>query len=276
MTLSERNIFLETAIFFCAAVIIYIVVSSFSIIPFYQEMDEGIRRPAYLFQMISGLLSGNSFLAVHAILTLAALFSLITIIIIFFFFERTHSPEIPYIALFVISFSFEALRLILPLHLIYHFPNIYLIIVTRILYFARFFGIFSLFTAGVCAAGLEIQKTRNAIIVITVAALAITIRVPIDVLAWDTSLNMVNGFSSMFRIIELSVFITTMISFLVAAKNRGSREYIYIAVGVMISLAGRSILLGTDNWIGPVPGIVLLSFGTWLICSKLHKIYLWL
>jgi putative Mn2+ efflux pump MntP len=67
-----------------------------------------------------------------------------------------------------------------------------------------------------------------------------------------------------------------MISFFIAAKSRGSGEYVSAAVGVMLALIGRHLLLGTDNWIGAVQGILLLSYGTWLICSRVHKIYLWL
>jgi cytochrome c biogenesis protein CcdA len=80
----------------------------------------------------------------------------------------------------------------------------------------------------------------------------------------------------MFRLIELVVFVTTILSFLIASKNRDSREYTHAAIGVLLVMIGRNFLLGTDNWIGIVPGILLLSFGTWLLCSKVHKIHLWL
>jgi hypothetical protein len=34
-------------------------------------------------------------------------------------------------------------------------------------------------------------------------------------------------------------------------------------------------LLFTDTWLSPSAGIIFLSFGTWLVCTYLHKIYLW-
>jgi hypothetical protein len=166
--------------------------------------------------------------------------------------------------------------LILPLQQIFIFSSFYVSISSRGLLFARYFGIFSLFTASICAAGLEVQKTRNVLFIIIIAALIITVSVPINVLNWDTSLNIINGYVSIFRMTELAVLLTTMISFFIAAKFRDSKEYIYVAVGSMLALIGRNILLNTDNWIGPLPGIFLLSFGTWFLCSKLHKIHLWL
>ncbi|MCL2759390.1 MAG: hypothetical protein FWD22_04195 [Treponema sp.] len=239
-------------------------------------MEEELRRSTGIFQFLSGLFIGNDYFAVHVSLSALVLFSLVGIMLIHSYFERTSAPEIFYIAIFAICFSFEAIRLVLPLHSIFNFSSFYMRVALRFLLFARFFSVFSLFAAGVCAAGLEVQKTRNVIFVMVLAALVITLGVPIDVLNWDTSFNIVNGYSSMFTLIELAAFFTAMISFLIAAKTRGSKEYIHVAIGVLLVMVGRNILLNTDNWIGPLPGIALLSIGTVFICSKLHKIHLWL
>jgi hypothetical protein len=229
-----------------------------------------------MFQLMTGFFLSSNYHAVHISLVLSVLFSLIGIILIHYFFERTSAPEILYIAIFTISLSFEVIRLILPLNQIYNFSSFYVRMASRILLFARFYGIFSLFAASICAAGLEVQKTRIVIFTILIAALSITVGTPIDVLNYDTSLNVASGFTSIFRLIELTAFFTSAISFVIAAKIRDSKGYIYIAIGAVLALAGRSILLSADNWIGPAFGIVLLSFGTWFLCSKLHKIHLWL
>jgi len=280
MTLSERNIFFKIGIFFCAIVILLIFVASFLTMPVYSAgysmIEENTRRPDYVFQHITSWFTVNNYYSVHAALSLAALFSLAGMILILIYFERTPTPEILYISLFTISFSFEAFRLFVPLQLIFNFPSVYIGIPSRILFFARFFGLFSLFTAGLCAARMNVQKSRNAVFIIFAAAFAITLGVPIDTHFWDTGFNLIKGYSSMFRMIELAVFITTILSFLIAAKIRGSKEYIHVSAGVLFALTGRSILLGSDNLIGVIPGILLLSFGTWYLCSKVHKIYLWL
>ena len=274
MTLSDRNTFFKTSIVFCAVIILLTLAASFLIVSSYPEIEENTRRPNDFFRIITGWILGNSYYAVHAALSLAALFSFIVMIIIHSFFERTPAPEILYVAFFTISLSVETLRLFLPLYLIYNFPSFYLRIAARVLLFARFFGIFSLFTAGLCAAGLTVQKYRNAIFIIIVAVLAITLSVPIDVHTWDTGFNYISGYPATFRMIEILVFITTVASFLIAAKARDYKEYVYVAVGVVFALIGRSILLGTDNWIGVVFGITLLIIGIWFLCNKVHKIHL--
>ena len=283
MTLIERNNFFKAGIILCAVVILLVLTASFFTIPHYQQwetdylgMEGSISRPDHFFQVITGWFLNNSYYAVHIALILAAVYSFVGMLVIHSFFERTPTPEILYIAIFVISISFEFLRLFLPLHIIYNFPSFYLRIAARVLLFTRFFGIFALFTAGLCAAGLDVQKVRNALFIITLATLVTTGGVPIDVHTWDTSFNMITGYKNLFRMIEILVFLTTMISFFIAAKIRESKYYVHAAVGVMLALIGRNILLSTDNWIGIFQGILLLSFGTYYLCSKIHKIYLWL
>jgi len=277
MTLSERNTFFKVGIIFCSICTLFVAAASFLIIPVYSKiMEEYTRRPVNAFQFLATIFMKNDYYAVYVSLAASVLYSLIGIIFIHSFFERTSAPEILYIAIFTISLAFEAIRLILPLYCVFIFSLFYVNAALRVLLFARFFSIFSLFAAGLCAAGLEVQKTRNVIFVMIIAALVITLWVPIDSSNWDTSLNIVNSFTSMFALVELAAFITTMISFFIAANIRDSKEYFNIAIGVMLALAGRGFLINVDNWMGFVPGILLLSIGTGFLCLKLHKIHLWL
>jgi hypothetical protein len=112
--------------------------------------------------------------------------------------------------------------------------------------------------------------------IITVTTLIIALGVPIDTQTWDSSLNMVNGYVSMFRIIEVGTLLITIVSFLIAAWTRGSREFAFICAGSALAFLGRNILLTADTWAGPPAGLLFLAGGTWLICTKLHKFYLWL
>jgi len=275
MTLSERNAFFKAGIALCFIITLLLLAASYKIFPFYSAIEGNTRSVSFL-QTISGWFLKSNYYAVHVSLIMAVLFSFVGIILIYFFFERTSTPEILYISFFTVTFSFEILRLIYPLHLIYIFPSFYLLSAARLLIFARYFNVFSLFTASLCAAGLEIQKTRNLIMAIFLAVIVLTFGIPIDTENWDTSFNIVNGFASIFRMIDIVIFFAAVITFFVAAKVRDSREYIYIGIGAALALIGRNILIGTDNWTGPILGILLLSFGTWFICSKLHKIHLWL
>jgi hypothetical protein len=276
MTLSERNVFFRVAIAFCAISALLTLAVSWLVVPFYKTIEETVRRPDGFAQFFFERVLEPDYFAVHASLTALVVFSLVGLFLILSFFEQTSTPEILYISFFIFSFSFEIIRLIMPLHLIYTIPSFYILVSMRVLLFARYFGIFSIVAASLCASGLEVQLNRNLILILIAASLVIVTGVPIDTQSWDTSLNVIYGFSAIFRVIEAIAFLTAVTSFFIASNVRGSVEYVYIGIGVMFAFIGRYFLLNFDNWAGPIPGIIMLSFGTWWACSKLHRIYLWM
>ena len=276
MTLSERNIFFKAGIAFSALCIIICIVSSIRVIPVYGFMEDDIaRRSEGILQAFAGLYTNVKLMAVHCCILALVLFSFLSVIFIHYFFEKTHSPEILFIVFFAASFATEAFRLVIPLGYVYEIPSLYLILSSRMVLAGRFFGLFSIFTASVFAVGFEAQQ-RNVILIITVVTLVMALGVPIDTQDWDSSLNMVNSYNSMFRLIEIGIFLITTISFFIAAWRRGSREFAFIGAGSALVFTGRNILLNADAWAGLPVGLLLLAAGTWLICTKLHKVYLWL
>jgi hypothetical protein len=277
MTLSGRNSVFQAGILLTALCALFVASAAFVTLPACPALAaEVVRRSEGFFHAIIGRFLQTNLFAVHASIAGAVLYALIALILIYHSFETTQSPEILFVAFFAGSFAAEAARLILPLGLIYEIPGLYLLMASRILLFSRYFGIFSLFVASVFAAGLEVQGYRTVILTITTATLIIALGVPIDTQTWDSSLNMINGYVSLFRLIETSVVLFTVISFFIAAYSRGSKEYAVIGTGALLVFFGRNLLLHADTWASPVPGILLLSFGTWFICVRLHRIYLWL
>jgi hypothetical protein len=176
----------------------------------------------------------------------------------------------------VLSFSVEGMRIVTLLQKSQVIPALYLLMSSRVLLFGRFFGLFSLFAASVYAAGLEQQKKRNIISIIAIITLLITLRVPIDVLTWDSSYNMINGYHSMFRMVEIGILLITVISFFISAWSRGAAEYIAVGIGSFLTFTGRNLVLSADTWAASALGLILLASGTWFICTRLHKVYLWL
>ena len=277
VTLSDRNILFKAEILIAALFFIFLVAVSIVIIPAHPvAAAESIRRAAGLIQNIIGhFLEPNAYAPLASIAALV-LHAFVTLILIYYFFEKTPSPEILFFTLFALSLSLEGMRLMVPLHKLHQIPALYLLMAARALLFGRFFGIFSLFAASIYAAGLEMQKQQNIIMIIALITLVITLGVPIDVLSWDTSYCMLNGYTSLFRMVEAGVLLITMLSFLISAYSRGSQEYILIGVGSFLVFLGRNLLITADTWVTPLPGFLALAAGTWFICTRLHKVYLWL
>jgi hypothetical protein len=239
-------------------------------------MAEAVKRSPGIIQGLAARLLGPDPLVPFVSLAAAVLFSPAALILIYLFFEKTQAPKILFITLFVLSFSFEAMRLMTILQKVWIIPSLYLLLASRALLFGRLLGIFSLFAAGVCAAGLEVQKQLNVIFIVIFVSLVVTLGIPIDILTWDSSFSMINGYLSLFRMVEAVVLLITMVSFFISAWSRGTPEYTAVGLGSFFAFTGRSILLSADTWISPLPGLLLLAAGAWLICTKLHQVYLWM
>jgi len=277
LTLSVRNGFFRGGIILAALSVGLIAIGgrfAFSAYPTALE-SSSFRSWGIIQKFIEGFAEP---LAVIPFLTMlsAAVFSLISIILIYYFFEKTLSPEIFFFGCFIISLSFEIARLIIPLQAVFPFSSMYLITAARILLFGRFLGLFSLFAVSIYAAGLDAQKQLNIFFMMTVAALIIALNIPVDSLVWDSSLKMLNVYKTMFTIVEITILVITVITFFVSAYSRSSRNYITIGIGIFLAVAGRNILLASDTWITPITGLLFLFIGAWLVCSRLHRIYLWL
>jgi len=277
MTLSDRNNIFRAGIILSFLCFLICIAASIKAIPVYALMEKEItQRSEGLLQVFAGKIFDVKLLAVHFGILALVLYSFLTIILNYYFFEKTKSPEILFVVFFAASFSLEALRLILPLGRVYDFPSLYLLAASRVILFGRLFGVFSLFTASIYGVGYEMQRQRYVIIIITVTSLLIAMGIPIDTQTWDSSLNMVIGYTTMFRLIDTGTFLITAISFFIAAWSHGSRGYIFIGVGSVLVFIGRNILLNADTWAVLPIGLPLLIIGTWLICTNIHKIYLWL
>jgi len=265
-------------IFVLAAICLLIgIVASIETVPVYNSMEAEVTlRPGGFFQALLGRHFETRLLAVNIIVLLLALYSIASIALIYFYFEKTQSLEIFFVAFFAASLAPEVLRLVLPIGQVYEIPSLYLLMASRIILFGRYFGTFSLFAASVHAAGYQSQQQRNTILVLVATSLFIALSIPVDTQTWDSSLTMISGYASMFRLIELVAIAITAITFFIASWTRGSRELMVIGAGSLLALLGRDILLRTDVWLGLPPGILMLTGGTWLMCSRLHKIYLWL
>ncbi|MDR1411831.1 MAG: hypothetical protein LBI91_06480 [Spirochaetaceae bacterium] len=277
MTLSARNVVFRAEIIISALFCILTGVLALKALPLCPAAAaDAVRRSPGIVQGLVGRFLGPSPYVPFASLAGTTLCSFITLVFIYFFFEKTQAPEIFFITLFVLSLSFETMRLMTPLQKTWIIPSVYLLMAGRALLFGRFFGIISLFAAGVYAAGLEIQTQLNGTLIAAFIALVVSLGIPIDILAWDSSFSMVNGYFSLFRMVETGVLLITMASFFISAWSRGTPEYVSVGVGAFLMFAGRGILLSADTWISPIPGFLFLVAGIWLICTKLHKVYLWL
>jgi hypothetical protein len=277
MTITVRNYYLRVGIIISFLALAAVIAAAFFVLPGLKAIEAlASERALRIFRTTHAAFFKPVPYIAYISMGLAVLYSLVAVILIYYFFEKTQSPEILFVALFVLSFSFEALRIMPGFRNISRLPSIYLVMGCRAALFGRYFGVLSLFTAGVYAAGLSEQKQGNIIFILALVTLTVALGVPIDGLSWDSSLMMISAYPGMFSLIEVLITLLTGLSFFIAARNRGSKEYYLVGLGSLLAFCGRALLLGADTWITPLPGLLMLCWGTWLICNELHRVYLWL
>ena len=277
MTLSVRNNFLKGGIILAVLSLCAVGAGGYFTLEAFPGIAESaaLRSRGIVHEFIAGYAESSAYVPYLSMLG-AVVFSLISITLLYFFFEKTQSPEILFFAFFIISLSFEFTRIMIPLREVFPFPAMRLVIAARVLIFGRYLGLFSLFAAGAFAAGLDVQKQQIVFLMLVLAAMVIAVNIPVDNLAWDSTFKLLNGYMSMLNMVGAGILAVTIITFFISAYTRGSRTYVFIGIGTLLAFTGRTLLINSDNWITPLPGLLLLAAGTWLACSRLHKVYLWL
>jgi len=277
MTISVRNNFFKGGIVLASLSLGLVVFGGYFAYPAFPEAASSytMRSQGMIQSLIEGLAEPSAYIPFWAMFC-AVLYSLISIIMIYYYFEKTQSPEILFIGFFVFSMAFEFARIMVPFRMIFSFPSGYLVTASRVLLFGRQFGLFSLFAASVYSAGLDSQNQHNISSVLVLTALVIALNVPIDSLVWDSTFMLWNGYGSMLHMLEIGILVVSMVTFFISAYMRGSVSYVLIGIGILLMSVGRNMIISSDTLIVLISGVVILIIGTLLVCDRLHKEYLWL
>lgn len=207
---------------------------------------------------------------------LAVLYAGATLAMLYYSFEKTQAAEILFFSAFAFSFIVEAARVTVPLAVGRDWPPAFIIGAARVIVFGRFFGILSLFAAGVYASGVEFQKHGRVFLIIAAVALTISTGAPVDGLSFDSAFTPDSGYRTMLETAEIALALIAVASFLAASHARGAREFSAGGLGIGLAFLGRELLLKSDSWLLLVPGAAALGAGTWLFATKIHRYYLWL
>ena len=224
---------------------------------------------------IAALLPSPAPYAAFAGIGTAVLFAFVSQVLLFYFFEKTQAIEVRLLGTFLFSFTFEVLRIVVPLRAVMRLSGYIPAIASRLMVFGRFYGLFALFAAGLCVSGLKIRREETIIFPMAIAALLFALRMPIDSFYYDTSLYPLIGLSRTFGTVNAVIVMLSFLCFVSGAYTRGSREYYFIAMGIMTAAIGRRLLLAADTWVMLAAGFVFLFFGTWYAGLQFRRMYLW-
>lgn len=277
MTLSTRNRFLIAAFVATIPAIGTLVVS----FPEFagaaaRAMSAADQRAAGPLAALFELFAKPSAWATVSSIPLACAYAAGTIVMLYYSFEKTQAPEILFFALFAFSFIGEFFRISVPIAASREWPPAIVVGAARAVSFARFFGVLSLLASSVYANGIDFQKHGRVVIIVVITALTIAAGIPVDGLTYDTSFTPISGYRVMLDLTEITIAAIAAVSFLVGAYVRSAREFYAAALGVLLAVIGRDLLLRGDSWATLLAGSAFLIGGTWLFAVKIHRYYLWL
>ena len=191
------------------------------------------------------------------------------------YFRKTISPEIFFFMLALLCLCFESFRLVnwFILHL-YGTVNSVLFL-SRVVYFSKVVGVFSLFLGGVFANGLSPQKQGLLLNLALLAAFVVLLYVPMDMteIQWYFLVKVSDApaFIGALLIIQL----LSVINYFIGAYHNSNRDYLFIGLGAFLFVLGRNLLFFLlTPWSLPL-GFICIMCGTYLFARKIYAVYLW-
>ena len=202
-------------------------------------------------------------------------FCIATLVVLYVSFRKTSSAEIFFFMLFVVSMSFDALKMV---HLVIDatsMPPYFGVLVSRIIYFAHFLGPASLFASGLFATGMRYERLEIVLISTLLLSFTLAATIPIDMTQLEPWFVMRHGYSREIRAVSILLYLFAFANFLLAAYQSRNRNHLIIAAGLALSIGGREILFYRLDVISVIFAFVLLVFGSTIFGERTHEVYLW-
>jgi hypothetical protein len=275
MTISKHIVLLKAGIAVSFLAMLAFAVSARYIFPLYPDLIDYQLAPRNIPDFLTKLSPAPEPYTAFAAAGIAILFALVSQILLFYFFEKSQSVEIRFLSIFLFSFTFEILRIAPLLKIALQLSGYIPVIAGRLLIFGRFYGLFSLFAAGLYASGFKMRREETLIFPMIIIALLFAFRVPIDMFHYDSNICPVMGFSTMFKMVDAAIVLLAMFCFFSGAYNNNNREYYFIALGILAAASGRYLFFVADAWLLLFPGLAVLIFGVWFTGIQLRRMYLW-
>jgi hypothetical protein len=168
-------------------------------------------------------------------------------------YRRTDSAELLFLMLFCLSLCLEAWRLanlVLPVLGMSPYLNV---VITRLVLFARFFGLLCLLVASLYAVGMKYVQYPVLIGGMAVLSFALAGVLPLDTSLYEPTFLFKLGDRQGYLFVRLVLALLMVINFVVAARIRRSRRFAVAAVAVVLLFVGRELL---QHGVAPVPAAV--------------------
>ncbi|MDR1626943.1 MAG: hypothetical protein LBT33_10440 [Spirochaetia bacterium] len=191
-------------------------------------------------------------------------------------FRRTSALEIFFFLAFVLSLSFDALKIVNYYFTVAHVPAFYGTIITRAVYFGFFLGLFFLFTGSLFSGDLTYQKLGTVLGLVVVFSLALVYSLPVDETVLNANLLYRVGGGDYILLVRFGLEALTLLGFGRSAYLLGSAEQWFICGAVALLITGRELLFFLLSPPTVALGTILMIGGALLFSKKVYAKHLWI
>lgn len=275
MTLAARNaIFVTGAIFTFLALLVYAAAGHALLFGAYVDEPFSVGE----FQSWFGVRWSVPPLAAYRSLVAAGAVGLIAtggVAVSARLFRRVSSAEIYFMTLFLISLSFELVRIGQPLAEINNLPAATGVLLTRVVLLGRLFGALSLFAAGIYSAGADYPRIGRITMLLVALSVLIVYLVPVDSDQMNATFVHVTGgrqsVDLMLGFLSLATIVNYGIGWWRGHRDRGGA----IALTVVGLVVGNQLVIRVVSVLPLSGAVILLAVATSGFVLVNRSYYLW-
>ena len=190
-------------------------------------------------------------------------------------FRKTTAPEMFFFSVFVFTLAIDLVKGGQLVILILQYPPLYGAMLTRILHFGHFFGIFCLLSSSLYLGGLEYQKTGVVVGLGALIALTLAYSLPVDFSRLFPNLMNPAGDQTTIQVIALLLNFLVVLNVLYAIAAVQEPAYVALLGALLLVIAGREVALYVASPVVYAPAVGALIVGIGVFTWRMRRLYLW-
>ncbi len=273
MTLSLRNSIIKASIILSLTVFTFFIISIFYMKSMSLVSFDEINSILSKIFLSNNNKQASPLLWILSTTVLIFVFSIFSILLLYHYFKKKISPEIFFFMLFILAISLQPVRLFQFQIQLLNLSPYFGVIVTRLFFFFRLFGIFCFFASSLFPIGVKFQKFGTILISILLLSITIAALIPIDPTVLEVTLLYKISDKTSIYIMILSIRFLTLINFTRVTISTKSKNYLLILFSSLLIITGDELILIIQI---PFFAFFLILIGTILYSRSIYNYYLWI
>ncbi len=191
----------------------------------------------------------------------------------FALFDKSGSPLLPFLILFLLSLSLEGLRAATALLDATDSSIDVSIVLTRVLYWGRFVGLLALLVAGLYCVDMKYRKYGVLSGAVFLVSFVVAAYIPVDRTVFLAQMTWKLGDEQGVWFVNLAIGLLALLTTAGGALLRRDRRFLWLALGVALLLTSREILFFSTGAVVLAGGLVCLGAGTAVYLRTLAVVY---